>query len=86
MPKLDGILETAIHTENVPRARAFYEDILGCSQCTATTACRPTPWRARVLLVLKGTATQTVALPSGTVPGAAGRASCAWRLPSARTN
>jgi len=25
MPKLDGILETAIHTEDMVRARAFYE-------------------------------------------------------------
>ena len=29
MPKLDGILETAIHTEDMVRARAFYEDVLG---------------------------------------------------------
>ena len=25
MPKLDGILETAIHTEDMVRSRAFYE-------------------------------------------------------------
>ena len=29
MPKLDGILETAIHTEDMVRARAFYEGVLG---------------------------------------------------------
>lgn len=29
MPKLDGILETAIHTEDMLRARAFYEGVLG---------------------------------------------------------
>ncbi|MEI8153114.1 MAG: VOC family protein, partial [Hyphomicrobiales bacterium] len=29
MPKLDGILETAIYTDDMDRARAFYEDVLG---------------------------------------------------------
>ena len=29
MPKLDGILETAIHTEDMVRAPAFYEGVLG---------------------------------------------------------
>ena len=28
MPKLDGILETATHTEDMVRARAFYEGVL----------------------------------------------------------
>ena len=29
MPKLDGNLETAIHTEDMVRARAFYEGVFG---------------------------------------------------------
>ena len=29
MPKLGGILETAIHTEDMARSRAFYEGVLG---------------------------------------------------------
>jgi catechol-2,3-dioxygenase len=28
MPKLDGILETCIHTEDMARAKAFYEGVL----------------------------------------------------------
>jgi len=28
MPKLDGILETCIHTEDMERAKAFYEGVL----------------------------------------------------------
>ena len=28
MPKLDGILETALYTDDMERARAFYEDVL----------------------------------------------------------
>ena len=29
MPKLDGILETAIYAEDMTRSRAFYEGLLG---------------------------------------------------------
>ena len=29
MPKLDGILETALYTDDMERAQAFYEDVLG---------------------------------------------------------
>lgn len=29
MPRLDGILKTAIHTEDMARSRAFYEGVLG---------------------------------------------------------
>ena len=39
MPKLDGILETAIHTEDIVRARAFYEGVLGLDRSIATTGC-----------------------------------------------
>ena len=28
MPKLDGILETCIHTDDMERAKAFYEGVL----------------------------------------------------------
>jgi hypothetical protein len=29
VPKLDGILETAIHTEDMGLSRTFYEGVLG---------------------------------------------------------
>src|SRR5205085_9744770 len=29
MPKLDGVLETALYTDDMERARAFYEAVLG---------------------------------------------------------
>ena len=29
VPKLDGILETALYTDDMARAQAFYEDVLG---------------------------------------------------------
>src|SRR5262245_56874887 len=78
MPKLDGILETAIHTENMPRSRAFYEDVLGLKPIYSDDRLTGYAVAGRdVLLVfLKGATTQTVVLPSGTIPGhgRAGRA------------
>ena len=71
MPKLDGILETAIHTEDMPRARAFYEGVLGLEPIYSDYRLTAYPVAGRdVLLVFrKGTTEQTVTLPSGTIPG-----------------
>jgi catechol 2,3-dioxygenase-like lactoylglutathione lyase family enzyme len=71
MPKLDGILETAIHTEDMARARAFYEGVLGLEPIYSDNRLTAYPVAGRdVLLVFrKGTTEQTVTLPSGTIPG-----------------
>src|SRR5215813_2109315 len=74
MPKLDGILETAIHTEDMVRARAFYEGVLGLVPIHSDN--RVSAYAVAgsdVLLVFrKGTTKQTVVLPSGTIPGHGG--------------
>lgn len=75
MPKLGGILETAIHTEDMPRARAFYEGVLGLEPIFADN--RLTAYAVAghdVLLVFrKGTTGETVVLPNGgTIPGHGG--------------
>ena len=74
MPKLDGILETAIHTEDMVRSRAFYEDVLGLEPIYSDN--RLSAYGVAgcdVLLVFrKGTTRQTVTLPSGTIPGHGG--------------
>ena len=74
MPKLDGILETAIHTEDMVRARAFYEDVLGLEPIYSDNRLSAYAVAGRdVLLVFrKGTTRQTVVLPSGTIPGHGG--------------
>ena len=74
MPKLDGILETAIHTEDMVRARAFYEGVLGLEPIYSDNRLSAYAVAGRnVLLVFrKGTTGQTVVLPSGTIPGHAG--------------
>jgi len=75
MPKLDGILETAIHTENMARSRAFYEDVLGLAPIYSDDRLSAYAVADRdVLLVFrKGATSQTVTLPSGgTIPGHGG--------------
>jgi catechol 2,3-dioxygenase-like lactoylglutathione lyase family enzyme len=68
MPKLDGILETAIHTEDMVRARAFYEGVLGLEPIYSDNRLSAYAVARRdVLLVFrKGITGQTVVLPSGT--------------------
>ena len=71
MPKLDGILETAIHTENMARSRDFYEGILGLEPIYSDNRLSAYAVAGHdVLLVFrKGTTEQSVILPSGTIPG-----------------
>jgi catechol 2,3-dioxygenase-like lactoylglutathione lyase family enzyme len=71
MPKLDGVLETALYTDDMERAKAFYEGVLelapifGDSRLTAYGVAR-----GSVLLIFKrGAATETVTMPGGTIPG-----------------
>ena len=75
MPRLDGILETAIHTDDMPRARAFYEGVLGLEPIYTDNRLSAYAVAGRdVLLVFrKGTTGETVVLPNGgTIPGHGG--------------
>ncbi len=74
MPKLDGILETAIHTEDMARSRAFYEAVLGLAPIYGDDRLSAYAVGGRdVLLVFrKGATTQTVTLPRGIIPGHGG--------------
>jgi len=74
MPKLDGILETAIHTEDMARSRAFYEGVLGLAPIHRDERLSAyTVAGNDVLLVFrKGATMGTVTLPSGTIPGHGG--------------
>jgi catechol-2,3-dioxygenase len=64
VPKLDGILETAIHTEHMVRSRAFYKGVLGLEPIHNED--RLTAYAVGVCDVLlvfrKGAAAQTVIL------------------------
>jgi catechol 2,3-dioxygenase-like lactoylglutathione lyase family enzyme len=74
MRKLHGIVETAIHTEDMERSRAFYEGVLGLEPIYNDNRLSAYAVAGRdVLLVFrKGATAQTVTLPSGTIPGHGG--------------
>ena len=71
MPKLDGILETALYTDDMARARAFYEDVLELKPIFSDSRlCAYGVAGHDVLLIFKrGAAKETVTMPGGTIPG-----------------
>lgn len=74
MPRLGGILETAIHTDDMQRSRAFYVDVLGLEPMYADDRLSAYAVAGHdVLLVFrKGETAQAVTLPGGTIPGHGG--------------
>jgi catechol 2,3-dioxygenase-like lactoylglutathione lyase family enzyme len=71
MPTLDGVLETALYTDDMTRARRFYEDVLGLDPVFSDGRLTAYGVAARSVLLIfrRGSATQTVAMPGGTIPG-----------------
>jgi len=71
MPKLDGILETALYTDDMVRAKAFYEGVLELQPIFSDSRLTAYGIASRdVLLIFKrGAATQTVSMPGGSIPG-----------------
>src|SRR5262252_9275196 len=70
MPALNGVLETALYVDDVARARAFYEGVLGLSpiyQDTRLTA-YAVGGRSVLLLFRRGASVETVHMPGGTIP------------------
>lgn len=72
MPKLNGVLETALYVEDMARARTFFEGVMGLSPFNADH--RFTAYDAGagsvLLLFLHGETLETVVLPDGmgTIP------------------
>lgn len=72
MPTLNGVLETALYVADMPRARDFFETVMGLAPFTADH--RFTAYdvghRTVLLLFLHGETGQTVILPGamGTIP------------------
>jgi catechol 2,3-dioxygenase-like lactoylglutathione lyase family enzyme len=71
VPRLDGILETALYTDDMARARSFYEGVLGLdpifSDNRLTAYC--VAGRDVLLLFRRGAARETATMPGGTIPG-----------------
>lgn len=84
MPKLDGILETALYTDDMARARRFYEDVLELEPMFADERLCAYPVASRDVLLLfrRGSTEQTVTMPGGTIPGhdGAGRLHVAFAI------
>ncbi len=71
MPALYGILETALYTDDMACARAFYEDTLGLKPIFSDNRlCAYGVAERNVLLVFKrGSAKETTTMPGGVIPG-----------------
>jgi catechol 2,3-dioxygenase-like lactoylglutathione lyase family enzyme len=71
MPKLNGILETALYTDDMERARAFYEGVLSLKPIfTDNRLCAYGVAERDVLLVFRrGSARDTTTMPGGVIPG-----------------
>jgi catechol 2,3-dioxygenase-like lactoylglutathione lyase family enzyme len=70
MPRLAGILETALYVDDLDRARRFYEDVLGLKPVFADQRlCAFEVAEASVLLLFpRGKTLKTVVMPGGTIP------------------
>jgi catechol 2,3-dioxygenase-like lactoylglutathione lyase family enzyme len=69
-PQVTGVLETALHVEDLNRAAGFYERVLGLElinkdQRFAGYVAGP---RSVLLLFKRGSTQETVHLPGGTIP------------------
>jgi len=71
MPRLNGILETALYTDDMERARRFYEDVLELNAIFSDA--RLTAYnvadRDVLLIFRRGSAKETTRIPGGVIPG-----------------
>jgi len=69
-PPLSGVLETALYVDDMDRARAFYEGVLGLSPMfqDARLTAYPVGGRSALLIFQRGGATETAEVPGGTIP------------------
>ncbi len=70
MPKLSGIIETALYVDDLDRARTFYEEVLGLSALTSDSRflAFDVGGRSVLLLFRRGLTLETLHLPGGTIP------------------
>jgi catechol 2,3-dioxygenase-like lactoylglutathione lyase family enzyme len=70
MPHLNGVLETVLYVDDVERACAFYERVLGlpCIHADQRLHAYDVGGRGVLLLFRRGQSLATVKLPGGTIP------------------
>ncbi len=68
-PRLAAVLETALYVADLPRARRFYDEVLGLAPLFADDRLAAYAVGASVLLLFqRGTTEQPVRLPGGCIP------------------
>lgn len=87
MPAMTGIIETAIYVEDVERASAFYETVLGLQRIAGDDRFRAYSVAGRDVLLLfkRGATAQPLATPYGVIPphDGAGQNHFAFAIPAA---
>ena len=70
VPKLGGVIETALYVDDLDRAAQFYEQVLGLRAMAADGRFRAydVGGRSVLLVFLRGATAETVHLPGGTIP------------------
>jgi len=70
MPRIERILETALHVEDVERAKRFYETVIGLTPLftDARLAAFDAGEKSILLLFKKGASTTLMTLPGGAIP------------------
>lgn len=70
MPKLNGVIETALYVDDLARALSFYRGTLGLNLINddARFAAFDVGGRSVLLLFHRGATLETVHLPGGTIP------------------
>ncbi len=69
-PPIAGVLETALYCDDLARATAFYEGVLGLKRIFADErlAAYDAGPRSVLLLFRRGSTLETVTMPGGTIP------------------
>lgn len=70
MPKLAGVIETALYAEDLGTTHTFYRDVLGLTALTSDSrfSAFDVGGRSVLLLFKHGETLETVHLPGGTIP------------------
>jgi catechol-2,3-dioxygenase len=70
LPKLSGVIETALYVDDLDRARAFYEEVLGLSALTSDSRflAFDVGGRSVLLLFRRGSTLEPLHLPGGVIP------------------
>ncbi len=87
MPHLNGVLETSLYTDDMDRARAFYEGVLGLDPMFSDSRLTAYAIERDVLLLFrKGTTEAPVRLKDGNIPGHGGTGELHVAFPIAKAD